>query len=74
MKQLKLSFTTITTLVIIKFSVLLAVDSFAQGSFSQTTTAQFNSNVNFNISTTNDELKLTNDVGDGQWAMGVTRD
>jgi len=33
--------------------------------YSQTTTAEFNSNTNVNISTLNNELKLTNDVGNG---------
>ena len=42
---------------------LIAVLAFGQ--FSQTTTADFNSNNNFNVSTQNNELKLTPDLGTG---------
>jgi hypothetical protein len=53
------------TLVSLLFVLALTHVSFAQGQFSQTTTADFKNNNNFNINTSNDELKLTNDIGNG---------
>jgi len=52
----------------VTFIILCAcwyTNSFAQGSWNQTTTTDFSADSNFNVSTNNDELKLTNDVGTG---------
>jgi hypothetical protein len=45
--------------------ILILFVSLCYGQYSQTTTADFNGNTNFNISTINDELKLTPDLGTG---------
>jgi hypothetical protein len=54
-----------TLLQTLFFFLLVTQICFAQGSWNQTTTAEFNTNINFNIHTGNDEMKLTNDVGNG---------
>lgn len=53
------------TLVSVLALLALTHVSFPQGQFSQTSTADFKNNANFNINTSNDELKLTNDIGTG---------
>lgn len=52
-------------LSILTLCVCWYAHNFAQGSWSQTTTAEFNTNTNFNVNIGNDEMKLTNDVGNG---------
>jgi hypothetical protein len=52
-------------LFLILFIFSIAKFTYSQGSFTQTTTVDFNNNVNYNISTSNDEVKLVCDVGTG---------
>jgi hypothetical protein len=47
------------------FSLLSIFSNCLIAQYSQTTTADFNTNANVNISTLNNELKLTNDMGNG---------
>ena len=50
---------------IFHFFLLSMFSNCLSAQFSQSTTAEFNTNANFNVSTLNNELKLTNDVGNG---------
>jgi len=52
-------------LFIMIIQLLIYNSLFSQGNWTQTSTSEFNQNINFNINTTNDEMKLINDVGTG---------